>query len=85
MGTLQSLGVELHNLDYNKTNTQIYKELFLDLLKWTPHILSIIVDAGHPINDNSPSWIPHWDYSNKARWVPDLYVYFRDYGRTVPL
>jgi hypothetical protein len=87
-GVLQSLRIDLHPPDYNKPVSQVYRELFLDLLKWTPQSILLIVDAGHlDVEDShvsAPSWVSRWDRPSNTNWLPDHYVYFREYGLSKP-
>jgi hypothetical protein len=61
-GILTNLGVDVSQVDYNKSVSQIYRELLVDLVAWKPQLIFLISYAGltssiHPIG---PSWVPDW-------------------------
>lgn len=62
-GILESLGVRLSKLDYHKSRRQIYHELLVDLLRWRPAAIALLLDAGTKEGNNvrtKPSWVPDW-------------------------
>lgn len=62
-GILESLGVRLSKLDYHKSRSQIYHELLVDLLRWRPAAIGLLLDAGTTEGNSGrtePSWVPDW-------------------------
>ncbi|KAF1998514.1 HET-domain-containing protein [Amniculicola lignicola CBS 123094] len=70
-GVLRSMEVNLSNPDYRKPTHIVYKELFMDLVRWRPACISLLLDAGLPAMPDSPSWVPQWDRSRIHKWMPD--------------
>ena len=73
-GVLKSLEIELTAPDYAKSVGQIYEDLFKDLLKsgWS---LNLLLDAGLPGFEDSPSWTPNWNLASTKDWLDEGYVY----------
>ena len=76
-GVLKSLEIELTAPDYAKSVGQIYGDLFSDLLKsgWS---LNLLLDAGLPGFEDSPSWTPNWNLASTKDWLDEGYVYGED-------
>jgi hypothetical protein len=76
-GVLKSLEIELTAPDYAKSVGQIYGDLFNDLLKsgWS---LNLLLDAGLPGFEDSPSWTPNWNLTSTKDWLDEGYVYEED-------
>jgi hypothetical protein len=65
-GILQRVGLQLAEPDYNKSPGRVYYELMLDLLRWSPKALILLIDAGVDSKHESqlggvPSWVPNWN------------------------
>ncbi|KAI1399529.1 heterokaryon incompatibility protein-domain-containing protein [Hypoxylon fuscum] len=74
-GVLQRLGVKkLASPDYSKPLGQVYQELTVDLLRWRPALLSLIVDAGTGYHLQCPSWVPDWRHAASKQWIDTGYV-----------
>jgi len=76
-GVLKSLEIELTAPDYAKSVGQVYGDLFKDLLKsgWS---LNLLLDAGLPGFEDSPSWTPNWNLASTKDWLDEGYVYEED-------
>ena len=56
---LTKLGVTLSNPDYSRSVEQIYKELFVSLLKWTNSANLLMCNSRKELGSTC-SWVPNW-------------------------
>lgn len=65
-GVMRTVGIHLFELDYHKSQGQIYHELLLNLLRWHSLAIVLLLDAGTSPKrsrdmDDAPSWVPDWN------------------------
>lgn len=60
-GVLRRLGMQLSPVDYGRSLSQVYQDLFTDLVRWEPRMVSLILDATAGAFSDSPSWVPNWN------------------------
>ncbi|KAI1374563.1 heterokaryon incompatibility protein-domain-containing protein [Hypoxylon crocopeplum] len=67
-GVLENLGLRFAKPNYQSSQGQIYHELLLNLLHWSPSAIVLLLDAGatgQPTHDDEmrdvPSWVPNWN------------------------
>jgi hypothetical protein len=63
---MRTVGIHLFELDYHKSQGQIYHELLLNLLRWHSLAIVLLLDAGTSPKrsrdmDDAPSWVPDWN------------------------
>lgn len=68
-GILLALGARLARPDYTKSVKRIFRELFIDLLRWRPTALVLPLDTGMKYYSEEPGWVPQWDISPNL-WIP---------------
>ncbi|OTA96050.1 hypothetical protein M434DRAFT_393125 [Hypoxylon sp. CO27-5] len=74
-GVLQRLGVkELSNPDYSASLDQVYKELIMDLLRYNPALIHLLIDAGISTSIGHPSWVPDLRIVADKQWVRSDYI-----------
>ncbi|KAI0404733.1 heterokaryon incompatibility protein-domain-containing protein [Xylaria palmicola] len=69
-GILRSFNIPLSEVDYTKSEGQVYSEFFSDLLRSSPRYLVFIIDAGLPDDASIPSWVPNWKTALGRSWTP---------------
>ncbi|KIM96982.1 hypothetical protein OIDMADRAFT_183035 [Oidiodendron maius Zn] len=78
-GVLRRLGATLTKPDYSKPVGQVYFEFFLDLLRWDPTTIRLLLDTGWNQLPDTPSWVPDWNDGSLLRLKHED-VYYR--GKT---
>lgn len=71
-GIMASLGVRLITAVYSLDKNEVYFQLLVQLLRWNPELLVVIMDARAP-TAGRPSWVPSWDQLPEEGWVDDTY------------
>lgn len=67
--------------DYSKSVSEVYRELFMNLVRLWPPFICLLVDAGtfkdeeNHLRDPTPSWVPDWSAVREKAWLPPSYVY----------
>jgi len=78
-GVLRRFGAKLSQSDYSKPVGQVYQELFVDLLRWEPTMIRLLLDAGRDQLPDTPSWVPNWsDSSLSSIKQQDVYYTGKD-------
>ncbi|PMD48136.1 hypothetical protein L207DRAFT_446926, partial [Hyaloscypha variabilis F] len=78
-GVLRRLGATLTKPEYSKPVGQVYFEFFLDLLRWDPTTIRLLLDTGWNQLPDTPSWVPNWNDGSLLRLKHED-VYYR--GKT---
>ena len=73
-GVLHHLGVRLSAANYAKKKSQIYQELFRDLVLWKTSFVCALLDAGDHALPDAPSWVPDWDTASERSWSRSEYI-----------
>jgi hypothetical protein len=73
-GVLEGLGVRLTGVNVKKSVGQVYQDLFEDLLKWG-NALHLLMDAGYPELEDTPSWVPRWNDARDKTWLDPFYFH----------
>ncbi|KAI0875533.1 hypothetical protein GGS24DRAFT_499752 [Hypoxylon argillaceum] len=74
-GVLRNLGIGLTSPDYTRTTSEVYQQLWADLLRWQPKLLNLMLDVnGNPL-PGSPSWVPDWSSAASKNWIDLGYIY----------
>lgn len=77
-GVLRGFGVDLAAIDYSKPQAQIYHELCVDMLKFRPSAISLLLYVNTvqngPVSLNtrsgkSPTWVPDWSRLETKQFV----------------
>lgn len=72
-GILQSLGASFSTPKMQQTVGQTHRLFLENMLRWQPHSLAMIVDAGRPLDD-APSWVPNWMLPCPSKWLTWRYT-----------
>jgi len=71
----EALGVITSEADYAKTLGQVYHDLLVDLLRFCPSLIVLLVDIG-PTLSGAPSWVPDWSSATERTWFSSKkYIY----------
>lgn len=77
-GVLRGFGVDLAPLDYNKPQARIYHELCVDMLRFRPSAISMLLYANtvqqgqaslDTRTEESPTWVPDWSRLETKQFV----------------
>lgn len=93
-GVLRGFGVELSELDYSKSKACIYHELCMDMLKFRPSAINLLIYVNNfqhgqasmeMRTEKSPSWVPDWSKLEAKHFVslqpssiPEVYCSTKD-------
>ncbi|KAI0542076.1 heterokaryon incompatibility protein-domain-containing protein [Xylaria digitata] len=69
-GILRSFDIPLSEINYEKSEDQVYSDFFLDLLRSSSRYLIFIIDAGFSDDTDIPSWVPNWKTALERSWLP---------------
>jgi hypothetical protein len=76
-GVLRRLSVLLSQPDYAKTRARIYQELLVDLIRWQPRMINLVLDAGIASRfADVPSWVPDWTIAAERCYFDTDYLYY---------
>lgn len=84
-GVLSRMQLSSSEPDYTKSYSQVYHELFFDLLCHDTSLINLLVDVG-PRLSGVPSWVPDWSNLDERSWLDSRFVYDDDtlYGASLP-
>lgn len=93
-GVLRGFGVDLSELDYSKSKACIYHELCMDMLKFRPSAINLLIYVNNfqhgqgsleMRTEKSPSWVPDWSkleakhfISLQPSSIPEVYCATKD-------
>ncbi|XXG96802.1 hypothetical protein Hte_003093 [Hypoxylon texense] len=66
-GILENLQLKLPQPDYRKSQGLVYHELFINLMRWRPAFVILLIDCGHSSEGrdaemaDAPTWVPDWN------------------------
>ncbi|KAI6086223.1 heterokaryon incompatibility protein-domain-containing protein [Hypoxylon rubiginosum] len=66
-GILENLQLKLPQPDYRKSQGLVYYELFINLMRWRPAFVILLIDCGHGSEGrdvemaDAPTWVPDWN------------------------
>ncbi|KAK4213536.1 hypothetical protein QBC37DRAFT_171315 [Rhypophila decipiens] len=82
-GVLANLGVNISRpANLNESLGKVYENLFTDLVRWQPSLVTLLVDVGAVVSEppwlpdpDCPSWVPDWRYAAQRVWVEPRHIY----------
>ncbi|KAF6816139.1 heterokaryon incompatibility [Colletotrichum plurivorum] len=68
-GVLHGLNISHTKADYDMSLGEVYRRLFLDLLRFKPATINLLVDVGPASLPGVPSWVPDWSATQDRPWL----------------
>lgn len=72
---LSKLGVDLPAPDSFTNQNEIYRDLFIDLTKWTSSLRLLVFTSGE-VDENKPSWVPDFHRVSNI-WLKEYFLHRR--------
>ncbi|KAF6842511.1 heterokaryon incompatibility protein [Colletotrichum musicola] len=85
-GVLHGLNISHSKADYDMSLGEVYRRLFLDLLRFKPATINLLVDVGPASLPGVPSWVPDWSAAQDRPWLKaeSVYGHLDLYYRNLP-
>ncbi|KAF6810774.1 heterokaryon incompatibility protein [Colletotrichum sojae] len=74
-GVLHGLNITHTKANYDMSLGEVYHRLFLDLLRFKPATINLLVDVGPASLPGVPSWVPDWSAIQDRPWLKAESVY----------